>query len=119
MEKNVEELRKIIRFKDTTVEGDIVLIATDSPESVFYALVTGIERDTVKREEWWHVTLHALSVPPQKVVWTLRMSQFTGQEIFTMGGDSRFIQAVDFGFTGKKPDAPSPKGKKGVLRVIK
>jgi len=37
------------------------------------------------------------TVPPQPVTWTLRPPQFTGQEIFTMGGDPRFLKAVDLG----------------------
>jgi len=96
MESMVQELKKIITFKKTTVPGDLLLVAVEKSKSVFYALVTDIVRDDSRRDEWWNLTLQILSVPPQQVIWTLREPQFTGQEIFTMGGDGRFMQAVDF-----------------------
>ena len=95
MEKLVEELRNMVGFKDTTGPGDIVLVAIDTPRSLVYARVRDITRDTSRRDEWWFLALQLLTVPPQEVVWTLRSEQFTGQEIFSMGGDKRFIQAVD------------------------
>ena len=96
MESMVQELKKIITFKKTTAPGDLLLVAVEKSKSVFYALVTDIVRDDSRRDEWWNLTLQVLSVPPQQVIWTLREPQFTGQEIFTMGGDGRFMQAVDF-----------------------
>ncbi len=104
MENLVEELRKAVSFKNSTEIGDIVLIAIDSPRSLLYARVKDFERDDSRREEWWHISLQLLTVPPQEVKWTLRRPQFTGQEIFTMGGDKRFIQAVDL--NGLQPDVP-------------
>lgn len=95
LEQLVEELKKAVRFKDTTEPGDIVLVATDKPRSLFYARVRAFALDDSRREEWWHVDMQLLVVPPQEVTWTLRPEQFTGREIFTMGGDKRFIQAVD------------------------
>jgi hypothetical protein len=95
MENLVEELRKSICFKKNTEIGDIVLIVIDTPRSLLYARVRDFERDDNRRDEWWHVTLQLLTVPPQEVKWTLRPEQFSGQEIFSMGGDKRFIQAVD------------------------
>jgi hypothetical protein len=123
MDKIVEELHRIFRLKDSTDVGDIVIIVTENPQTLTYALITGFERDPSKREEWWHVSMQLLAVPPQKVVWTLRTAQFTGQEIFTMGGDKRYIKAVDFAETdiprlakGKKtPEKGKPVG----LRVVK
>lgn len=122
MEKIVEELHRIFRLKETTEEGDIVIIVTEKPQTLTYALVAGFERDVAKKDEWWHVHLHLLSVPPQKVVWTLRTPQFSGKEIFTMGGEKRYIKAVDFG----EPPAGPPKEKKApvkkkkpALRVVK
>ena len=126
MDKIVQELRKVIKFKSTTDVGDIVLVAIEQPQSVFYARVTGINRDENVEEEWWHVTLTILGVPLQKVTWTLRWPQFTGQEIFTMGGEGRFIQALDFSeggsaesrqkvTTGTGPEKGGPVG----LRRIK
>jgi len=116
MEKLVRELKKNIQFKDTTAPGDIVLVMVEEPQALFYALVVDIERDTAKKDEWWHVHLSILSIPPQPVVWTLREPQFTGREIFSMGGVGRFIQAVDFGgasAAGPDMGAAANAGKKG------
>lgn len=99
MEKLVEELRTVIPLKAETDTGDIVIIVGKNPQLVLYALVTSIERDQSKKEEWWHLGLTLLTVPLQKVVWTLRTEQMTGREIFTMGGEKRFFQAVDIGVT--------------------
>jgi hypothetical protein len=97
MEKMLAELRKIIRFKDTTTVGDIVLIVADNPQMLSYALVMDIERDTSKRDEWWQVTMQLLAIPPQQITWILRTPQMTGREIFTMNGKKRFLMAVKFG----------------------
>ena len=95
MENIVEELKKAVSFKDSTEIGDLVLIVIDTPRSLLYARVNDFERDDSRRDEWWHISLQLLTVPPQEVKWTLRREQFTGQEIFSMGGDKRFIKAVD------------------------
>lgn len=97
MEKLIDELRTVIPFKDTTGVGDIVLIVAQNPQTVLYGFITSIERDKSKKDEWWNIGLTILSVPLQKVVWTLRTAQMTGQEIFTMGGEKRFFQAIDIG----------------------
>ena len=94
MQELVDELKKLIRFKDTTLTGDVVLVAGDNPRMIVYALVDKIEPDMSRSDQWWHVTMKVLSVPPRETVWTLRETQFTGKEIFTMGGDKRFIQAI-------------------------
>jgi len=95
MENLVEELKKVLRFKEETEAGDIVLVAIDTPRSLLYARIRGFESDDSRKDEWWHVSMQLLTVPLQEVVWTMRREQFTGQEIFTMGGDKRFTQAVD------------------------
>ena len=109
MDDMVKELRKVVPFKETTSEGDIVLIAIEKPKSILYALVENIDRDQEKREEWWNFTMHLLSVPPQKVTWILREPQFTGKEIFTMGNEGRFMQAVEL-----NSPVPDKKAKKKV-----
>ncbi len=125
MEKIIKELRKIIKFKPTTREGDIVLVAMAEPQSFFYAVISDITRDENKRDEWWHITMHILGIPPQKVVWTLRESQFSGQEIFSMNDVGHFMQAVNFmGDTTLKEVGASKKKslkKKGkpALRLVK
>ncbi len=126
MDKIISELPGIFKLKDTTEVGDIVVIVMESPQSILYGLVTSFERDRNKKGEWWNVGLQILVLPPQKVVWTLRTPQFTGQEVFTMGGEKRFIQAVDFMGKAPGPDAsPEPPSdppggrQRPALRVIK
>lgn len=118
MEKIVEDLKNIFTFKDTTEEGDIVLVVA---EQLFYALVMDIARDEAKKDEWWHVTMQALLVPPQKMTWTLRTEQMTGMEIFTMGGEKRFIKAIDFKGPKSKEKGKEKTGIKGKsgLRLVK
>ncbi|MDA3971306.1 MAG: hypothetical protein PF442_08140 [Desulfobulbaceae bacterium] len=122
MEALVEELKKIVTLKPTTDIGDIIIMVIEEPQSLIYGLVTDIERDEHKTDGWWHVSLTLLSMPPQKTTITLRTSQFTGEEIFTMGGDKRFIAAVDLGAQPRlEPVPPAPDGekKKFGLRVVK
>ena len=110
MKKIVEELRQLVSFKSTTEVGDIVLIAAKEPRMLFYAHVDSIVRDDSRREEWWHVGMTILSVPLQQITWTLRSEQMSGREIFTMGGEERFVQAVAFG--GKREKPKTDKGEK-------
>jgi len=125
MEKLLKELKKLVPFKETTDVGDIVLVVVEETEIAGYALITGIEPDYTRKDEWWKVHMQLLSVPPQPLVWTLRTEQFTGQETFTMGGKARFVQAVHFeteaGGTGPAPLSGTEAGteKKGGLRLIK
>ena len=126
MEQFVAELKKILPLKATTERGDLVVIAAKQPQMLLYAMVGDIVRDQTRREEWWHVTLHLLSIPIQTVVWTLRSPQFTGQEIFTMSGEGRFIQAVQWDRAMPQPDSgPVGSGGSGVmdrkrgLRIVK
>lgn len=95
MENLVEELKAVVPLKPTTDINDIVLIVGQKPQMILYAMVNSIERDSQKKDEWWNIGLTFLTVPLQKVVWTLRTVQMTGQEIFTMGGEKRFFQAVE------------------------
>lgn len=124
MERFVIELKKLISFKDTTAVGDIVLIAAKEPQMLVYAKITGIERDFSRKDEWWQVHLVVLSIPPQKMVWTLRTPQMTGLEIFTMGGEARFVKAVDFSeetVETAEPEKPAtkPAGKVTPFRRVK
>ena len=96
MHKLVEELKQLIPFKDTTDRGDILLIVAKDPQLLVFARVNAIERDSSRRDEWWHLHLTMLAIPLQKITWTLRTDQMTGKEIFTMGGEERFVKAVDF-----------------------
>jgi hypothetical protein len=125
MEQLVAELKTLIPFKDTTTVGDIVIIAAKNPQMLVYAKVSDIVRDTSRKAEWWHVTMHLLSIPLQTITWTLRTSQFSGQEIFTMGGEGRFIKAVQFDAPSLQPlpagdeNSGKEKEKKPALRIVK
>ncbi len=121
MEKLVEELRQIVPFQDTTDIGDIVLIVSKEPQMLVYALVTDIIRDTSRKDEWWNVSFTFLAIPPQKMTWTLRTAQMTGMEIFTMGGEERFVKAVTLA-PDIKPTSPEPHENaagKGFLKRVK
>ena len=123
LEKLVEELKSVTPFKDSTEVGDVVLIASEQPRLLLYAQVTSIERDPSKKEEWWHLGLTFLTVPLQNVIWTLRTAQMTGQEIFTMGGENRFFQAVVIGteppLASDSPQGSKTSRQKGSLKRIK
>ncbi len=95
MEKLITELKQIVPFKDSTDIGDLVLIVSKEPQMLVYALVTNIVRDTTRKDEWWQLSLVFLTVPPQQITWTLRTAQMTGMEVFTMGGEERFVKAVN------------------------
>ncbi len=121
MQKMVEELKQLIPFKDTTDTGDTILIVAKKPQILAYAHVDKIERDTNRRDEWWHVHMTMLAIPLQKMTWTLRTEQMIGKEIFTMGGEERFIKAVDFGQQKivKQPGSDKPKNKISTLKRVK
>ncbi len=126
MDKIVNELKKQFSFKETTEPGDIVILASDEPRMIVYAMVTDIEPDPGRKRSWWNVTMQVLTVPPAKVVWTLREPQFTGKENFSLGGVEHFMKAVRFATAPSGP-VPSGSGKpgstygpsRGKLRVIK
>lgn len=121
MEKFVEGLKKLVRFKDTLETGDIVVIAALNPQMLLYGLVEDIVRDETKRDEWWHVSMQILSLPPQKATWILRTEQMTGLEIFTMDGKERFMKAVDFSKNTPPPEQKKQKkdNHKPALRRVK
>ncbi len=119
MEKIVSELKQVVPFKDTTEVGDIILIATKDPQMLVYAVVTSLERDESRKDEWWVIGLSLLSIPPQNLHWTLRTSQMTGMEIFTMGGEERFVKAVEFNKTIEQPVVSNSQDKKKKHPVIK
>jgi hypothetical protein len=125
MEKLVAELQQIVPFKDTTDIGDLVLIVAKEPQMLVYGLVTDIIRDTTRKDEWWHLGLTFLTVPPQEITWTLRTAQMTGREIFTMGGEERFVKAVDLAPTISRPsektdlDDANEKSKQSFLKRVK
>ena len=119
MQNLVNELKQLIEFKDTTDIGDIILVVAKEPQMLVYALVTDIERDPQRRDEWWHLHFSVLTIPIQPMTWTLRTPQMTGMEIFTMGGEERFLKAVNMGGAQLRPVAPETGSKPGGLKRIK
>jgi hypothetical protein len=119
MEALVNELKKLVDFKDTTDIGDIILIAANDPQFLVFALVTDIERDPGRRDEWWHLHFSVLSIPIQKMTWTLRTPQMCGMEIFTMDGKERFVKAVNMGGSQLKPVESGSVPRPGGLKRIK
>jgi hypothetical protein len=122
MDKLIKDLHKLVPFKDTLAAGDIVMIAAQNPQMLVYARVADIVRDQTKRDEWWHVSMYILSLPPKKVTWTLRTPQMTGMETFTMDGEARFMKALQFDPEDQQPGkkVTKQKGKKkSSLRRIK
>lgn len=123
LQELVTELKKHVVFKENTGPGDLVLIAAENPRMLVYARVDAIEPDTGRKDSWWHVTLQLLTVPPQLIVWTLREPQFTGREIFTMGGDQRFMQAVQLeespAGVASVPEEPEAPDKSKPFRRVK
>jgi hypothetical protein len=105
MDELIKELKQLLTLKNTTAEGDIVILASVDPKMLVYALVLAIEPDPQRKRSWWNVTMEVLTLPPRKVVWTLREPQFTGQEVFTFDGAEHFMKAVRF---DDEPAAPQP-----------
>jgi hypothetical protein len=119
MQQLVDELRQVLPLKKTTARGDIVIVAAENPQILTYAYVREIERDTSRRDEWWHLHLTILAIPLQQMTWTLRTAQMTGQEIFTMGGEKRFVQAVDCRVSADTPHTTGPADRKGPVSALK
>ncbi len=125
MKKLVKELKKKVSFKETINPGDVVVIAAEEPQMLFFAMITAIERDNSRKDEWWHVSMQSLTIPLQPMTWTLRMPQICGQEIFTMGGEERFMAPVKINFSensqhppGRRKESPNGGGITK-LRVVK
>ena len=81
MQKIVDELKKVLPLKDTSNIGDIIVIASKEPQMLLYAHIDDIERDTSRKDEWWHVQMSVMSIPLQKMTWTLRTEQLSGQSM--------------------------------------
>jgi len=117
MERLVEELEYQIPFKETTDIGDTVIMLRENDDgrvSMVYAKVLGFDRDTTKRDEWWHVRFVFLEVPPLPRTIILQTAHFTGAEIFTMGGRKVFIKAINFNAfeDDEVASEPKPKGRR-------
>jgi len=113
----VKKTKETIPLQDDTNIGDIVMILTEQG-LIGYARIDDIVADKVKKGDWWIVSLRLLHFPPQKVAWILRTPQFTGKEIFTMGGNKMFIKALDFSKEEEKEE-PKPKKETSIQKKIK
>jgi len=98
----INELKKTIPFKETTAEGDIILVGMK--QGLSYGVI--LEMNPNVKREWWDVQFKLLVIPPVNLTWTLRTPQMCG-EIFTMNGEEHFMIAVEMGIPQKplqKPD---------------
>ena len=99
MEKVIEEIQLQVPLKDSTSAGDTVIFLRETEDgqiTISFARVMGFNPDLTKRDEWWHVRFVFLELPPQARTIILQTPQFTGREVFTMGGKKVFIKAVNF-----------------------
>ena len=103
MDDLAAELKELMDFKETIEVGDVVLIVSEDPKMLAFAVVTDITRDSSRRAEWWHVGMQMLSVPLQPMTWTLRMPQMCGREIFTMGGKKMYMAPVRIPYGAPRP----------------
>lgn len=107
-EQMIKELKNNMPCKDTLTVGDIVLFT--APSVTAFGITKKIERDKLKRGEWWHVTFTVLSIPLTTITWIMRTAQMTGQESFTMDGEFRFFAALDINLAEKeKSEITKPK----------
>ena len=105
------ELKKTIPFKETTAEGDIILVGMK--QGLSYGVILEINPN-VKRE-WRDVQFKLLVIPPVNLTWILRTPQMCG-EIFTMNSEEHFMIAVEMGI----PPKPQQKlGGRTALSIVK
>ena len=105
------ELKKTIPFKETTAEGDIILVGIK--QGLSYGIVLDIKPNV--KPEWWDVHFKLLVIPPVNLTWILRTPQMCG-EIFTMNGDEHFMIAVVIDI----PKNPLQKqGRRAALSLVK
>jgi len=105
------ELKKTIPFKETTAEGDIILVGMK--QGLSYGVILEINPN-VKRE-WWDVQFKLLVIPPVNLTWILRTPQMCG-EIFTMNSEEHFMIAVEMGIPPKPLQKP---GGRTALSLVK
>lgn len=116
-EKHINEFKTIIPFKNTIDIGDIILFIL--PDIFIYGIVKKIEKDNLKKGDWWYVTFTAFSIPPKNITLILRSEQMTGMETFTINGEYRFFSAIDINNIEKKEIKEQPKATRTKLTLIK
>ena len=117
MEKTLSEVRKHIKFKPDTVEGDIILIGM--PAGLFYGYVQDIQKNVKKN--WYNFSFKLLLIPPVDITWILRIPQMTG-DIFTINEEEHFVTAIDLcrsEHVRESTDTPGKTEKKPWLSLVK
>ena len=117
MEKVINTIKSLCKFKMTTEVGDTVLIYSQEQNRIDFGRVIGIEPD-IKRG-WFVVSIMLLQIPFQKVNWQLVPDYFTAKVPFKMNGKFKFVGAVDFDRMLTPSPNPPKKEEKPKLRVIK
>ena len=115
-DKFIEEIKTKISLKSTLDINDIIVMIL--PDLMTFGVVTSIERDMMKKAEWWFVTFTTLSIPMKSITRILRTEQMTGQEVFTIDGKQHFFSAVDINIT-KEEEAIKPSKKRGKLTLLR
>ncbi len=111
LEQILTELKKVIKFKDTTAEGDVILVGMK--QGLSYGVVLDI-KPNVKRE-WWDIHFKLLVIPPVNLTWILRTPQMCG-EIFTMNNEEHFMIALEM----EPLQKPLPKpGGRAALSIVR
>lgn len=90
VEKILQAVRGYMPVKQTADAGDIILVGI--PSGVFYGVIDSIDPD--HKKNWYTLKFKLLILPPVEMAWKLRMPQICG-ELFTMGGEPRFVLPVD------------------------
>ena len=111
LDQILTELKKVIKFKETTAEGDVILVGMK--KGLSYGIVLDI-KPNVKRE-WWDIRFKLLVIPPADLTWILRTPQMCG-EIFTMNGEEQFMIAVEMDIPEKVQQKP---GGRPALSIVK
>ena len=102
IEQVLAELRKAIKFKETTSERDVVLVGME--QGLSYGVVLDIKPDV--KPEWWDVHFKLLVIPPVDLTWILRTPQMCG-EIFNVNGVEHFMVAVTMDIQRKEVKKPA------------
>lgn len=118
MEKIINTIKTLCKFKPTTEVNDTVLIYSQDQNRIDFGRVVGIDPD-VKRG-WFVVSIVLLQIPFQRINWQLLPEYYTAKVPFKMNGKFKFIGAVDFDEMINPSTPPKSKeDKKPKLRIVK
>jgi len=117
MKQLIKQVKSIVTQAKSAEQGSTVLVFFGEDSSLMWGIIREFVRDETKKDDWFHVTIDMLSMPPRRVVWTLRVPQINGSEEFTMQGNPRYILPV--AMSASKKDKKPKKNKHSKLRLIK